>query len=108
MALYNISAYSQYTEVLIGFMLCHTTSIFRQIAQIEHFSYAYFRVLFLACDGRRRGDPNDSLHWGQAPVDWRLTLRNIKMADKVSNQIQQSDPIFPSLNLVNLFPHFYQ
>ena len=31
---------------------------FRQIAQIEHFSYAYFRVLFLACDGRRRGDPN--------------------------------------------------
>ena len=24
----------------------------------EHFSYAYFRVLFLACDGRRRGDPN--------------------------------------------------
>ena len=33
---------------------------FRQIAQIEHFSYAYFRVLFLACDGRRRGDPNGS------------------------------------------------
>ena len=33
--------------------------IFRQIAQIEHFSYAYFRVLFLACDGRRRGDPNE-------------------------------------------------
>ena len=52
------STYSQYTEVLIGFMLCNTTSIFRQIAQIEHFSYAYFRVLFLACDGRRRGDPN--------------------------------------------------
>ena len=25
MALYNISTYSQYTEVLIGFMLCHTT-----------------------------------------------------------------------------------
>ena len=58
MALYNISTYSKYTEVLIGFMLCHTTSIFRQIAQIEHFSYAYFRVLFLACDGRRRSDPN--------------------------------------------------
>ena len=53
------STYSQYTEVLIGFMLCHTTSTFRQISQIEHFSYAYFRVLFLACDGRRRGDPND-------------------------------------------------
>ena len=34
--------------------------IFRQIAQIEHFSYAYFRVLFLACDGRRRGDPNEA------------------------------------------------
>ena len=63
MALYNISTYSQYTEVLIGFMLCHTTSIFRQIAQIEHFSYAYSRVLFLACDGRRRGDPNDSSHY---------------------------------------------
>ena len=62
MALYNISTYSQYTEVLIGFMLCHTTSIFRQIAQIEHFSYAYFRVLFLACDGRRRGDPK--AWWG--------------------------------------------
>ena len=30
------STYSQYTEVLIGFMLCHTTSILRQIAQIEH------------------------------------------------------------------------
>ena len=39
---------------------------------------------------------------------WRLTLRNFKMADKVSNQIQQSDPIFLSLNLVNLFSHFYQ
>ena len=40
--------------------LCCVTllRIFRQIAQIEHFSYAYFRVLFLACDGRRRGDPN--------------------------------------------------
>ena len=56
------STYSQYTEVLIGFMLCHTTSIFRQIAQIEHFSYAYSRVLFLACDGRRRGDPNGVQH----------------------------------------------
>ena len=55
------STYSQCAEVLIGFMLCHTTAIFRQIAQIEHFSYAYFRVLFLACDGRRRGDPNDNL-----------------------------------------------
>ena len=52
------STYSQHTEVLIGFMLCHTTSIFRQIAQIGHFSYAYFRVLFLTCDGRRRGNPN--------------------------------------------------
>ena len=60
MALYNISTYSQYIEVLIGFMLCgHTTSIFRLIAQIEHFSYAYFRVVFLACDGRRRGDLNE-------------------------------------------------
>ena len=40
--------------------LCCVTllRIFRQIAQIEHLSYAYFRVLFLACDGRRRGDPN--------------------------------------------------
>ena len=40
--------------------LCCVTllRIFRQIAQIEHFSYAYFRVLFLARDGRRRGDPN--------------------------------------------------
>ena len=55
MALYTISTYSQ---VLIVFMLSHTTSIFRQIAQIEHFSYAYFRVLFLACNGRRRRDPN--------------------------------------------------
>ena len=51
------STYSQYTEV----MVCHTTSIFRQIAQIEYFSYAYFRALFLACNGRRRGDPNDLL-----------------------------------------------
>ena len=58
MALYNISTYSQYTEVLIGFMLCHTTSIFRQIAQIEYFSYAYFRVLFLACERKRHGDAN--------------------------------------------------
>ena len=39
---------------------------------------------------------------------WRLTLRNFKMADKLSNQIPQSDPIFLSLNLVNLFSHFYQ
>ena len=45
----------------------------------------------------------DSLQWGQSPVD--LTF---DMADKVSNQNQQSDPIFLSFNLVNLFPHFYQ
>ena len=32
--------------------------IVRQNAQIETFSYAYFRALFLACDRRRRGDPN--------------------------------------------------
>ena len=40
--------------------LCCVTllRIFRQIAQIEHFSYAFFRDLFQACDGRRRGDPN--------------------------------------------------
>ena len=40
--------------------LCCVTPlrIFRQIAQIQHFLYAYFRVLFLACDGRRRGDTN--------------------------------------------------
>ena len=44
--------------------LCCVTllRIFRQIAQIEHFSYAYFRVLFLACDGRRRGDPNAGIY----------------------------------------------
>ena len=43
--------------------LCCVTllRIFRQIAQIEHFSYAFFRVLFLACDGRRGGDPNESI-----------------------------------------------
>ena len=57
MALYNISTYSQYTEVLIGFMSCHTTSNLPPNCS-NNFSYAYFRVLFLACDGRRRGDPN--------------------------------------------------
>ena len=30
--------------------------IFCQNAQIEHYSYEYLRVLFLACDGRRRGN----------------------------------------------------
>ena len=58
-------------------MLCHTTSIFRQIAQIEHFSYAYFRVLFLACDGRRRGDPNVYGTWNHKyslDLDCLITL----------------------------------
>ena len=38
--------------------LCCVTllRIFRQNAQIELFSYVYLRVLFLACDGKRRGD----------------------------------------------------
>ena len=48
---------------LLEFILCHTTSSFRQKAQIEHFSYTYFRVLILACDGRRRGDPNGGFEW---------------------------------------------
>ena len=60
MALYKISTYSQYTEVFILFFfyLCCfiLLRIFRQNAKIEHFSYAYLRVLFIACDGRRRGD----------------------------------------------------
>ena len=55
MVLYSISTSSQYTEVCCVILL----RIFRQIAQIEHFSYVNFRVLFLTCDGIRRGDPND-------------------------------------------------
>ena len=50
MALYNISTYSQYTKFLTGFMLCHTTSNLPPNCSK--------RVWFLACDGRKRGDPN--------------------------------------------------
>ena len=56
--LYNISTYSQYIELdLYSVTLLR---IFRQIAEIEHYSYAYFRVLFLACDGRSRGYLNNN------------------------------------------------
>ena len=32
----------------------------------------YFRVLFLACDGRRRGDPNDLWRWKLFFPPWKL------------------------------------
>ena len=56
MALYNISTYSQYTEVLIGFMLCQTTSNLPSNCS----NRAFFIFVPSACDGRRRGDPNGS------------------------------------------------
>ena len=45
--------------------LCCVTllRICRQIAQIEYFTYGNFRVLFLACDGRRQADPNAVSAW---------------------------------------------
>ena len=51
--------------------LCCVTvlQIICQIAQIEHFSYAYFRVLFLECDGRRRNDPNGRPTWENIHCD---------------------------------------
>ena len=58
MALNKISTYSKYTEVLIGFMLCHTTSNLPPNCSNRAFSYAYFRGLLLTCDGRMRGDLN--------------------------------------------------
>ena len=56
-----ISTYSQYSEVFI--VLCHTTSNLPPNAQIDHFSYAYFRVLFLARDGRRQAKIDMNLPW---------------------------------------------
>ena len=89
MALYKISTYSQYTVVLIGFMLCHTTSIFRQIAQIEHFSYAYFRVLFLACDGRRRGDSNKLNKRSKLPKNFQTHEIPIWLVNIISTEHDQ-------------------
>ena len=58
MALYNISTSSQYTEVLIEFMLCHTTSNVPPNCSNWAFFIRLLPSLFLACDGRRWGDPN--------------------------------------------------
>ena len=38
----------------------------------SNMAWTYFRVLFLACDGRRRGDPNESLYRHIKWFNWRL------------------------------------
>ena len=58
MAFYNISTYSQYTEVLIELMLCHTTSNVPPNCSNLSFFIRLLPSLFLAFDGRRWGDPN--------------------------------------------------
>ena len=52
MVLYNISIYSQYTQVLLDLSCVTLLQISRQKAQIEHYSYADLRVLCLAYDER--------------------------------------------------------
>ena len=73
--------------------LCCVTllRIFRQIAQIEHFSYAYFRVLFLACDGRRRGDPNGVT---TPPSCTRLQVALFKQYIVFNNKLNHSSDCF--------------
>ena len=63
MALYDISFYSLYTPVLLDLYCVTLLQISRHEAQIEHYFYAYLRVLCIACDERRPGDPIVFLHW---------------------------------------------
>ena len=66
--------------------------IFRQIAQIDHFSYAYFRVLFLASDGRGRGDPN-----GQLSIEDSLTCHTNSDTDLPFIMVISKDPWYTHL-----------
>ena len=52
--------YSQYTDVYLIYVVSHYFESSAKLlkSSIFHTMYAYFRVLFLACDGRRQGDPN--------------------------------------------------
>ena len=60
MALYKISTYSKYTEVFNWiYVVSHYFESSAKLLKSSIYSCAYFWVLFLACNRRRRGDLND-------------------------------------------------
>ena len=63
--------------------------IFRQNAQIEHYSYKYLLVFFLglACDGKMRGDP---IYWNchqNFMSYWNCVLKTLGPTETVSSRI---------------------
>ena len=59
MSLYSISTYSQYTEVLIEFMLCNTTSNLKLPPNYSNRAF-FIRLLLVPSVRRKKAkDPND-------------------------------------------------